>query len=164
MWITHSFVGTTKGKTRCLFFLLFEDYVEAQRGLSQAVKDELERFARNLGDAGAVVMPFPGDAPATHRNVLDRDWSEAERREIRRTPAILMIDQDFDDFDPRRHPWVLFHFDRCDDAAYASKLRSLLKQLSDAVASAEIDAFSLVGGAIRSDAIAKASSSVPHKS
>jgi len=44
---------------KCSFFLLFEDYVDAQRGLSQSVRDELERFARNLGHAGAVVLPFP---------------------------------------------------------------------------------------------------------
>lgn len=144
---------------RCLFFLLFEDYVDAQRGLSQAVKDELERFARNLGDAGAVVLPFPGDAPATHRNVLDKDWSEAEKGELRQTPAVLMIDQDFDAFNPRQHSWVLFHFDRGEDTAYASKLRSLLKQLSDAVVQADADAFAIVRQAMRSEAIDRASRS-----
>lgn len=159
MLITHGFVGTTRGKMKCLFFLLFEDYIEAQRGLSQAVKDELERFARNLGDVGAVVLPFAGDAPMTHRSVLDKNWSDAEKQELRLTPAILMVDQDFDDFDPHQHSWVLFHFDRADDPSYASKLRSLLKQLSDAVASTDMDAFAIIGQAIRSEAIAKASNS-----
>jgi hypothetical protein len=159
MWITHSYIGTTLGKTKCLFFLLFEDYLEAQRGLSEAVKNELERFARNLGDAGAVVMPFPGDAPTTRRHVLDKPWSEAELHEIRQTPAILMIDKDFDEFDPHRHPWVLFHFDRAEDATYAARFRSLLEKLTNALTANDGDAFALVRAAVRHDVIAKASKS-----
>jgi hypothetical protein len=84
MWITHSFLGTTRGRTKCLFFLLFEDYIDAQRGLPEEVKAELERFARNLGDHGALVTPFPGDAPATHVSVLDKRWTEEEQREYAR--------------------------------------------------------------------------------
>lgn len=158
MWITHSYLGTTRGGTRCLFFLLFEDYIDAQRGLSDDVKAELERFARNLAGAGALVAPFPGDAPTTQRNVLDKPWSEAELRELRQTPAMLMIDTDFDDFDPRRHSWVLFHFDRSTyDNAYAAKLRSLLEKIVAATSDLDANPFSVVEDAMRSDAVARAS-------
>ena len=153
MWITHSYLGTTRGSTRCLFFLLFEDYIEAQRGLHGDVKDELERFARNLGDSGAVVLPFPADASDTHQQVLQKGWTEDEQRELRKTPAVLMIDTDFAQFDPRTHSWILYHFDRAPDHTYAAKLRSLLDKLSEAAGS-EDDPFSLVGDAVRRDSLA----------
>ena len=112
-----------------------------------------------MGDVGAVVMPFAGDAETTHRHVLDKPWSKAENHKIRQTPAILIIDRGFDDFDPRHHSWVLFHFDRGADGTYAAKLRSFLQKLSDAVASTDTDAFELVRRAMRLEAIGKASTS-----
>lgn len=156
MWITHSFVGTTRGRVRCLFFLLFEDYIEAQRGLSGEVRAEIERFARNLGESGAVVAPFAGDAPRTHQHILEKQWSEKERHEVMRTPALLMVDRDFDDFDPRRHSWVLFHFDRAPDHAYAAKLRSLFTKIVEAAGTTS-DPFETVRGALRHDSVANAS-------
>lgn len=160
MWITHSFLGTTRGRTNCLFFLLFEDYIDAQRGLPDEVKAELERFARNLGDFGALVAPFPGDAPSTHMSALDKPWTEEEQRELRQTPAMLMIDKDFDDFDPRIHSWMLFHFDRSarHDGSYAPKLRSLLAKIVAATSDQEeADPFAVVRSAIKSEAVARAS-------
>jgi len=56
MWITHSYLGTTRGDVRCLFFLLYEDYIAAQSGLSEPVRQEIERFARNMGEFGAVEL------------------------------------------------------------------------------------------------------------
>lgn len=158
MWITHSYLGTVRGKTRCLFFLLFEDYIDAQNGLSDEVKLELERFARNLGDFGALVAPFPGDAQTTQVSVLGKRWSEAEEQELRQTPALLMIDTDFDEFDPRRHSWVLFHFNRSSyDSAYAAKLRSLLDKIITATSDRDVDPFEIVHDAIRNEAVAHVS-------
>jgi hypothetical protein len=158
MWITHSYLGTTRGGVRCLFFLLFEDYIEAQRGLSDEVKSELERFARNLGDAGAVVAPFPGDVPATRQSVLDKAWTDPEINEVRQTPAVLMIDTDFVAFNPRLHSWVLFHFDRAPDKDYAPKLRSLFEKVAQA-AGADGNPFLIVREALRNEALAKAAKS-----
>jgi hypothetical protein len=141
-----------------LFFLLFEDYIDAQRGLSDEVKTELERFARNLGDSGALVAPFPGDAPTTQLNVLDKHWTEEERDELRNTPAMLMIDTDFDDFDPRSHSWILFHFDRSFvDRTYAAKLRSLLANIVSETSNQDHDPFEVVRDAMRNEAVARAS-------
>lgn len=159
MWITHSYLGTTRSGTRCLFFLLFEDYLDAQRGLSDEVKTEIERFARNLCNFGAVVAPFPGDAPTTQRSVLDKQWTPEEKRELCQTPAMLMIDTDFDDFDPQRHSWVLFHFDRSSsyDGTYAAKLRSLLAKIVDSTSNQDSNPFEVVRGALRNEAVAHAS-------
>jgi hypothetical protein len=104
MWITHSYLGTTRNGLRCLFFLLFEDYIEAQHGFSKELNLEIERFARNMGNFGAIVAPFAGDVPAVQQSILDKSWSPSELDLVRNTPAMLMIDKDFDEFDPRIHP------------------------------------------------------------
>ena len=54
MLITHSFLGVNQGDYRCLFFLLFEDYIETQYQFVRELEPHLERFARNLGDSGAL--------------------------------------------------------------------------------------------------------------
>ncbi len=157
MWITHQYLGTTRGGTRCLFFLLFEDYIEAQRGLPAEVNAEIERFARNLGDAGAVVTPFAGDAPAARESILDKPWRQDQLDEVRRTPAMLMIDRDFDDFDPQHDPWVLFHFGRQFEPEVPVKIRTLFQHVAAATSDPEADPFAVLRGALRDDAIGAAS-------
>ena len=111
MFITHSYLGTSIGRYRYLFFLLYMDYIELQTEFVRSLSLELERLARNLGSDGAVVAPFPGDVEMTRSHVLDKEWTERERHEIMRTPAMLIIDSDFDTFSPRSDPWVLLRFD-----------------------------------------------------
>ncbi len=78
MHITHSFIGTIRKPYRCLFFLLLEDYIEAQTHFARELDLNLERFARNLGDSAALVRPFTGDIDTVRQQVLDKQWSEAE--------------------------------------------------------------------------------------
>ncbi|MGH7791383.1 MAG: hypothetical protein ACREOB_03620 [Thermodesulfobacteriota bacterium] len=110
MHITHSYIGTIKKPYRCLFFLLIEDYIEAQTYFAHELDLHLERFARKLGDSAALVRPFTGDIETVRQQVLEKSWSESELEEIQNTPALLMIDQDFNDFDPRKHPWMVINF------------------------------------------------------
>jgi hypothetical protein len=112
MHITHSYIGTIKAPYRCLFFLLIEDYIEAQTQFARDLDLHLERFARKLGDSSALVRPFTGDIETVRQHVLEKPWSAEELDEIGNTPALLMIDQDFKDFDPRKHPWLVINFGR----------------------------------------------------
>ncbi|PSP14193.1 MAG: hypothetical protein BRC49_00005 [Cyanobacteria bacterium SW_10_48_33] len=164
MLITRSYIGMTRGNTCCLFFLLFEDYLEAQRELQGQLDEEIGRFARNLEDAGAVVEPFPECADAVMKNVLNKPWSESQLAEVHKTPAMLMIDRDFDEFDPRYHPWELFHFGRKLSARQnindeATQIRSLFQQLTKAATRTETDAFTVVRNASLNNAITNASKS-----
>ena len=106
MIITHTYLSTTRGSYRCLFFLLLQDYVEEQQEFSKALQASLERFARDLEEEAALVRPFPGDIEATRRQVLNKRWPARARRRIQTTPSLLMIDRDFDTFDPKQHPWL----------------------------------------------------------
>lgn len=143
MWITHSFVGTSPNDVRCLFFVLYEDYIQAQSKLAQELDRELERFARNLEDSGAVVKPFTGDIDTTRENVLEKNWTEDQEREIVKTPSILMIDIGFDDFDPQEHRWVLLHLGgkMRDTKAGSEKFKDMLEQISSAVKNLDSDSF-----------------------
>jgi len=161
MLITHSYIGTTRGNVRCLFFLLHEDYIEAQSGLSSKVRQEIERFARNMKGFGAVVAPFAGDAEKTRQHVLDKPWTTGVRDRIHRTPAMLMIDQDFDQFDPRIHRYVILHLDG--EEGDAELFRSLLQKLVEALPNLNSDPFKLISDAIREHEVAEATQMIELK-
>lgn len=110
MYITHSFVGTTIGPFRYLFFALYEDYNDLGRAFVREFNISLERLARELRDHGAVIQPFAGDIEQARTSVLEKDWTEREDREVKKVPSLLVINKDFDDFSPREDPWILFHF------------------------------------------------------
>jgi hypothetical protein len=109
MFVTSRYIGTPLGDMHYLLFVLLEDYVRQQQHLTEQLADPLSALARSLGTDGAVVKPFPDDAPQTQRDVLDKPWSEGQERSIRVTPGLLIIDRNFDDFDPRHDPWLHVH-------------------------------------------------------
>ena len=106
MQITSTYVGTSRGHYQYLFFLLLQDYIQEENELSRQMKASLERFARDVGNAAALVRPFRGDIEATRRDVLTKSWPPTAEQEIQTTPSLLMINRDFDAFDPREHPWL----------------------------------------------------------
>jgi hypothetical protein len=135
MYITHSFVGTSIGRLRYLFFVLYEDYNDFDRRFVQEYHVYLERFARNLRNEGAVIQPFRGDIETTRTHILEKDWAHKEKEEIIRVPSLLMISKDFDDFSPRKDPWMVFHFGerKFGDHAGLSELGKTLDALTRAV-------------------------------
>ena len=126
-----------------MFFLLYEDYIEAQSQFAQELDLELERFARNLEDSGAVVRPFTGDIETTRENVLDKEWTERQQRELHKTPSILMIDEDFDDFNPQQDSWMLLHLGgrQREGPAGAYHFREALQAIAQAVNDSGADPF-----------------------
>ena len=111
MYITHSFIGTTIGRFRYLFFALYEDYNDYGRSFVQELNNVyLQRLARDLRDQGAVIQPFLGDIEATRSHVLAKDWTSNELREVGRVPSLLVISKDFAAFSPRSDPWLILHF------------------------------------------------------
>jgi len=145
VFITHSYLGTTRGPYRCLFFLLLEDYIEAQTQFVKELELYLERFARHLGNASAVVRPFAGDIEDTRQHVLDKQWSQEELEEIAKTPSLLMINEDFDAFDPRHHPWIQFHFGQklYEGVPGVYRYAQTLERLADAVLDTDHDVFDM---------------------
>lgn len=146
MHITHSYIGTVVGDFRCLFFLLFKDYIEAETEFARELDLRLERFARDLGTTAALVRPFLGDIAAVRDHVLQKAWTRDELAQVTRTPALLMIDQNFDAFNPRVHPWLIVTLGHRDHpfAGGRDKLEmaeALLEGLVESVGSGEEDLF-----------------------
>jgi hypothetical protein len=111
MIITSNYWDITRGDDRCLFFLLIEDYLQAQTQFFEELSIHLERFARTLSGAGSVVRPFTGDIDQSRIDILEKPWTDEEREQIEKTPGLLMIDADsFAAFDPRSHNWLQIHF------------------------------------------------------
>jgi hypothetical protein len=142
MLITYSFIGVSRGDYQFLFFLLFKDYIDAQSRFVRELEPYLERFARNLGNSGALVKPFTGDIETVRHEVLAKNWTDSEREQIEITPGILMIDQDFEAFDPREHPWVHIRLaTKLDEELGIPSVATWLDILADAVINAERNPF-----------------------
>jgi len=107
MFITTRFIGMRKDGMNYLFLLLTEDYIESHRRMTEDLEPLLRKFARDLGETGALVRPFRGDEEVTKQDILFKDWKEKEKRRLEQTPGILVIDVDFDEFSPRSNHW--FH-------------------------------------------------------
>lgn len=143
MFITHSYIGQSIGKFRCMFFLVFEDYVETQTELVKGLEPYLERFARNLGDKGAMVKPFIGDIPNVRDHILNKNWTRDELALVGTTPGLLMINVDFDDFDPRQHPWVHIGLWSKDPSGriQVAEVKNILENLVNIVTKSDKDIF-----------------------
>ena len=143
MWITHSYAGTIKGKYDYLIFLLYQDYIEQEKEMARKFKSSLERLARNLGDRGAVVVPFGGDAEEVREHVLNKDWTKEELGLLMRTPCLLLIDTDFNEFNPRAHKWAILNVDGGMGGASVNDLAEKIHKISIAVSKGEVDLFDL---------------------
>jgi len=143
MHITHSFKGSIQGKFRYSFFLLFEDYIQAQSSFAREFDLRLERFARNLRDDGVVVRPFLGDIERTRSDILSKNWTEKEKNQFRNTPGLLVIDTDFDEFNPREHRWLYLNFGGqiFDSPVEIDEYKDILESLAEIVANPEGDFF-----------------------
>jgi hypothetical protein len=152
--ITHSYVGAAQGPYRCQFFLLYKDYLDPETEFAREFERELERFARALGQDGAVLKPFNGDIETTKSHVLAKRWSKEHEEALLKTPSLLMIDTGFDAFDPQSNRWVLFSLGsggwHHTIASDASQLRSLFEKIAAAVQDDKIDPFDVAREAINS--------------
>lgn len=150
MFITHSYAGTLRGKYRCLFYFLLEDYDEAQSAFVHELNLQLERFGRYLKDAAAIVRPFSGDIDATRQHVLSKRWTKAELERVSDTPGLLMINVDFDAFDPRVHSWLHLGFGGAvrSGKSPAAEHESLLRTMADAIRRTNEDVFKVARSVI----------------
>lgn len=147
MVITHSYIGTVLGTARYSFYVLYEDYIDAQSGFVRNLEPSLERFARKIKHDGAVVKPFMGDIETTRTQILNKPWTERELSQIHKTPGFLVIDKDFADFDPRKHRWLYLNFgNRLEDRSASNQVapgeyEDVLNRLADIVLDPNRDLF-----------------------
>ena len=83
MLITSAFAGKIIGSYRYLFLVLYEDYTDFGRAfITEFNNVYLERLARGLKSHGAVIAPFLGDVERTRDEVMSKDWTIEEWRQV----------------------------------------------------------------------------------
>lgn len=140
MLMTSAFAGKFIGSYQYLFLVLYEDYSDFGRAfISEFNNVYLERLARSLKGQGAVIVPFVGDIERTRGEVMSKDWTSEEFRQVSQVPALLIISRDFDDFSPRSDPWVIFHFgeEQYGSPAGLAELDKTLKAIAASVVSSD---------------------------
>lgn len=116
MYLTHSFVAIKKGQLDYLFFYLTEDYIQEQTELRKRIDPLLEGFGRQLLDKGAIVKAFDKDISSTKEEVIDK-WKQQENlqdivffKDNKHTPGLLMVNKDFEEFNPKDDQWLYISF------------------------------------------------------
>lgn len=111
MYITSKYLGKNE-KKKYYFYLLYEDYIQTQLNYVKELEKYIERFGRNLEDNGGVIKPFKEDIEQTKNDILSKNWDEKEKSIFTKTPGMLMIDVEFDKFDPKENQWIYFNFEQ----------------------------------------------------
>jgi hypothetical protein len=100
------------GDGRYVFLLIgWNDYADP-------VRDELNRqadaFGMDLGPSGLLVQAYPQRMYEIAREVLGKSWPAdiAERFHSDPDPIILILDRDWQSFDPREHPFGIIWISR----------------------------------------------------
>ncbi len=128
MYITGSYLGASTEGYKCAFYMLYEDYVQTQMRFMQDLSLLLQRFARDLGQVAPLFVPFMDDITEVKNNVLEKQWSQSQLKEIRNTPGMLMIDVVFSIFKPQKNQWIYFYFNTEKDSL--KEIEELLKNLA----------------------------------
>lgn len=141
MYITSKYLGENE-KKKYFFYLLYEDYVQTQLNYVKELEKYIERFGRNLQDNGGVIKPFIEDIEQTKEDILSKNWNEDEKRIFTKTPGMLMIDIEFDKFNPRKNQWIYFNFEQQGNIEEnILKVDKLLKGICNIINSESKDAF-----------------------
>lgn len=112
MLTTNKYTQVEKGKYKYVFYLNNRDYIENRRDFVKELNYLIERFSRELDDKGLIVKTYDSDIEKVRQQILDKPWPYFKRRDIQKTPGILMIDTDFKDFNPNKNNWIYFYFIR----------------------------------------------------
>ena len=105
-------LNVAPGAGRYVFLLIgWNDYADP-------VRDELNRqadaFGMDLGPSGVLVQTYPQRMYEIAREVMGKPWPPeiAERFQSDQDPIILILDRDWQSFDPREHPFGIIWVSR----------------------------------------------------
>ncbi len=112
MFVTSNYKKIKKGDFQYSFFLNNRDCLENRRDFVQELNILIERFSRDLDDKGLIVKSYDSDIEKVRKEILDKPWNPRRVETIRKTPGILMIDTEFDTFNPNKDNWLYFYFIR----------------------------------------------------
>lgn len=103
------------GSGRYVFLLiLWNDYVNPVR---DALDRQADAFGLDLGSSGTLVQAYPQRMYEIAKEVLGKPWQPeiAERFQSDPDPIMLILDRDWQSFDPREHPFGIIWVSRFSD-------------------------------------------------
>lgn len=106
MYTVSDLIGVSKNNGRGLVIYLTTSQ-RRQTTSGQTFERMLGTLGRDLQKTGAVVIAFPGDEDVVSSRILSKDWIPKEKEKISKRPGLLIIDENFDEFDPQVSNW--FH-------------------------------------------------------
>ncbi len=112
MLIASKYKEIEKGKFKYVFFLNNKDDYENRINFVEELNILIERFSENLANQGLVVKSYNSSIRNVREEILDKPWNPLRLETIKKTPGILMIDTDFDEFNPNKNNWIYFYFIR----------------------------------------------------
>jgi hypothetical protein len=78
--------------------------------MAREIKNQLEGFGHDLYEIGAVSLPFNASLDVVAEQVKSKQWPEDISKRLRDRPYMLVINQDFNEFDPRTDSYAFFWF------------------------------------------------------
>lgn len=108
MYKVSELLGVSKNKGRGLVIYLSNSIGRASNSW-RSFEEMLGMLARDLRTTGGVVIAFDGSDDQIAADVLRKPWTQDKKRLISRRLGLLIIDKNFDDFDPRTDNY--FHID-----------------------------------------------------
>lgn len=162
MFVTSNYKKIKKGDFKYSFFLNNRDCLENRRDFVRELNILIERFSRDLDDKGLIVKSYDSDIEKVRNEILDKPWNPRRLETIRKTPGILMIDTEFDTFNPNKDNWLYFYFIR-DQRFNANKGNSftieeaeeLFDKLSELISKNESNIFKEIKKMLRHEKVRK---------
>jgi hypothetical protein len=123
------FAPVSLGKFKYLFFIV--GWTDYSTPLKDELAKQLDAFGADLGTSGMVLQPYRAHEFATFNEVLEKNWPTdfRDRLEAEVDPCMLIIDRDFDAFDPKQDRWAVIWFSDLREV-YAQELAHLFHKLA----------------------------------
>jgi len=108
--IVSTFSRVTVGDFNYLFFVIaWNDYMTPMR---EELNKQLMAFGADLSIKGKVISSYDQASHRVYQEVLKKNWNKDFRSSIEEEhePFMLIIDVDFEEFDPQQHRWTVIRF------------------------------------------------------
>lgn len=108
--IVSTFSRVKIGDFNYLFFVIaWNDYMTPMR---EELNRQLMAFGQQLSIKGKVVTPYNQASDRVYQEILKKNWTKGFRESLKEEhePFMLIIDVDFEEFDPQQHRWAIVRF------------------------------------------------------
>jgi hypothetical protein len=122
------FAPVKLGGFKYLFVIVgWNDYATQ---LKEEMAKQLDAFGADLATSGLVLQAYKASEHQTFQEILKKDWPAEFRERLNSDvdPCMLVIDRDFEGFDPANNRWAVVWFS--DLSTYAKDLPRLFHKLA----------------------------------